>query len=292
MPTYRVLMYSTPDAIQRLGGSAAVSELDEAVIEVAGITDDQLAVEYPPESSSSGSKVMHRLGWARSKLKAIGLLDNSERGVWSLNAEGTRFLDMKRDAAVDALLAADRDARARALKARRERDDQDDEADRPGDAQAPESAWKQELLGKLKEMDPTAFERLAKRLLREAGFINLTVTPASGDDGIDGVGAYKPSLVSFPIYFQCKRHKGSVGPGVVRDFRGAMTGRGEKGIIITTGAFTPAARKEATRDGAPPIDLIDGDDLCDLLKDYGLGLEVKERVVEEVTLKPEFFDSV
>ena len=100
------------------------------------------------------------------------------------------------------------------------------------------------------------------------------------------------SLVSFPTFFQCKRYAGSVSSGAVRDFRGAMAGRGEKGLLITTGTFTPSAKAEATRDGAPPVDLIDGDSLCDLLKDYSLGVAVEERVVEDVVVNPNFFDTV
>ena len=152
--------------------------------------------------------------------------------------------------------------------------------------------WKDILLAAMKAMDPYAFERLSMRLLREAGFRNVEVTSKSGDGGIDGVGVYKLSLVSFPTYFQCKRYAGSVSAGVVRDFRGAMSGRGEKGLVITTGTFTPAAKTEATRDGAPPVDLVSGDELCDLLKEFGLGVEVEERIVEDVTVDTGFFDTI
>lgn len=119
--------------------------------------------------------------------------------------------------------------------------------------------------------------------------MNVTVTGKSGDGGIDGVGVYRLSLVSFPVYFQCKRYKGTVTAGAVRDFRGAMVGRGEKGLLITTGSFTRDAQQEANRDGAPPVELIDGDRLCDLLKDYGLGVAVEERIVEDVVVQPDFF---
>jgi restriction system protein len=141
-------------------------------------------------------------------------------------------------------------------------------------------------------MSPAGFERLAQRLLREAGFISATVMGRSGDGRIDGLGVYRLSLVSFPVYFQCKRYRGSVGPGVVRDFRGAMAGRGDKGLVITTGSFTGDAKREATRDGAPPIDLIDGDGLCELLKRYELGVRTTVRQVEEVAIDSEFFQDV
>jgi restriction system protein len=145
-------------------------------------------------------------------------------------------------------------------------------------------------LDRLLEMEPSAFERLAQRLLREAGFRNVEVVGKTGDGGIDGVGVYQLSLVSFPIYFQCKRYRGSVSSGAVRDFRGAMAGRGEKGLLITTGAFTRDARDEATRDGAPPVELVSGDNLCDLLKEYSLGTRTETRTMEKVTVVPEFFD--
>jgi len=132
--------------------------------------------------------------------------------------------------------------------------------------------WKEQLLDKLMTMRPDGFERLAQRMLREADFDSVNVTGQSGDGGIDGLGVYRLGLVSFPVFFQCKRYRGSVGPGAVRDFRGAMAGRGDQGLLITTGSFTADAKREATRDGAPPIDLIDGDRLCELLKRYELGV--------------------
>lgn len=132
------------------------------------------------------------------------------------------------------------------------------------------------------QLPPDGFERLAQRILREAEFTNVTVMGKSDDGGIDGMGTYRLSLVSFPVYFQCKRYKGTVSAGTVRDFRGAMAGRGEKGLLITTGSFTRDAQAEATRDGAPPVELIDGDRLCDVLKQYGLGVQVRTRVEEDV----------
>ena len=81
--------------------------------------------------------------------------------------------------------------------------------------------------------------------------------------------------MSFHVLFQCKRYKGSVSPGEIRDFRGAMMGRADKGLFITTGTFTPAAVKEATRDGAPPIDLLDGNEFAEKLKDLSIGVSTK-----------------
>ena len=139
-------------------------------------------------------------------------------------------------------------------------------------------------------MAPAAFERLAQRLLREAGFVKVEVTGRSGDGGIDGVGVLRLNLLSFIILFQCKRYVGTVGAGAVRDFRGAMVGRSDKGLMITTGTFSADARKEATRDGAPAIDLIDGDQLCSLLKDLRLGVALE--IVEQIRIDPAWFAQI
>jgi restriction system protein len=128
--------------------------------------------------------------------------------------------------------------------------------------------------------------------MREAGFISVTVTGRSGDEGIDGLGVYRLSLISFPVFFQCKRYRGSVRAGAVRDFRGAMAGRGDKGLLITTGTFTSEAKQEATRNGAPPIDLIDGDSLCELLKQHSLGVKTTIKTIHEVEIEPDFFADV
>jgi restriction system protein len=144
----------------------------------------------------------------------------------------------------------------------------------------------------MQQIAPDAFERLCQRLLRESGFTRVEVSGKSGDGGIDGVGVLRVNLISFQVLFQCKRWKGSVGSEVVRNFRGAMQGRADKGLIITTGTFTAEARKEATRDGAPAIDLIDGEALCDLMKDLELGVRVREVRSEVVTLDEEFFAAV
>jgi restriction system protein len=130
-------------------------------------------------------------------------------------------------------------------------------------------------------------------LLRESGFIQVEVTGRSGDGGIDGKGVVRiGGILSFHVVFQCKRYKGSVSPSVIRDFRGASVGRADKGLIITTGAFTRDARTEAQRDGATPIDLIDGEELVEKLKELEIGIEVKEKVVEEVLIRREYFEKL
>ena len=100
------------------------------------------------------------------------------------------------------------------------------------------------------------------------------------------------NVIGVQVQFQGNREGGSVGSGHVRDCRGAMQGRADKGLLITTGTFTPDARREATRDGAPAIDLIDGEALCQLLFDLRLGLDVRERIAHDVTIVERFFDEL
>src|SRR4029077_15994357 len=156
--------------------------------------------------------------------------------------------------------------------------------------QLAEEHWKDTLLGVLRGLTPDAFERLAQRLLRQAGFIKVEVTGKSGDGGIDGIGVLRVNLLSFQVLFQCKRYQGSVGSNAIRDFRGAMVGRSDKGLLITTGTFTADAKREATRDGAPAIDLIDGDQLCDLLKELKLGVQTE--MVEQMTIEQGWFQDL
>jgi len=184
----------------------------------------------------------------------MGLLTNSSRGVWALTEAGTALVtdpvltDSQRAERILELRARYLTDLRTARKARLPHDDGE-----PDDAEpSTEHGWKEQVLGQLMSIAPDAFERLARRLLREADFDSVTVTGRSGDGGIDGLGVYRLGLVSFPVFFQCKRYRGSVSPSAVRDFRGAMTGRGDKGLLITTGTFTADAKKEATRDGPRP----------------------------------------
>lgn len=299
IPKYSDLFLPTLKGVQRLGGSGSISEVVSAVIELEGYTEEQQDVLH---NDGPETKIGYRIAWARTYLKSFGLLTNSSRGVWSITEAGDRFLASDES-------DAEKFAQLMSMKAEKIRADAAKRAARDGasaspvgvvedlDAEEPEESadldaamsWKERVIATLTSdnFSPAQFERLAQRLFRESSFESVTVTGRSGDQGIDGVGIYRLGLLSFPVYFQCKRYKGSVGAGEVRDFRGALQGRGEKGILLTTGAFTAAAKAEASRDGATPVDLIDGDRLCELLKQYELGVSV--RIVEEVSVDADFF---
>ena len=272
-------------------------EIFDQVWAIAKFTEEQLALL----NRKGTPRVLMRTIWAIRTLKRIGALDSSQRGVYAITQAGTKYLNMDATGADAALRAAYGDhlkqveRKAAVPKKRLTSGEETVELGDEVDDQAPDQVsddgdWRIVLLETLKKMPPAAFERLAKRILRESGVQKVDVVGQPGDGGIDGVGLFRVSLVSFPIYFQCKRYVGSVGPGVVRDFRGAMAGRGDKGLLITTGTFTPAARAEATKAGTPPIDLINGDELCDLILKYRVG--VKIRTVEKVTVDHAYFAKI
>jgi len=294
IPTFRELLYPTLQALDELGGSGTKEEIDQRVIEDLKLSEDQLAVEFPSDATARGSKVIYRIAWARTSLKLFVAADNSKQGVWSITPHGRALLasgDEAVRAADSAMRKALREKRKAGEHAEPEATDSEDEGD--SDATTPSTAdqsWTTTVLDILFQMPSAAFERLAARLLREVGFTRVEVLGGSGDEGLDGTGLLEVQLLSFPVFFQCKRYQGQVGPRHLRDFRGAMSGRGDKGLFITTGTFTPAARDEAQRPGTPPIDLIDGDRLCRLLKDHRLGLTTE--LVEQVTVDPTFFSGI
>lgn len=287
VPSYDKLLWPTLRAVRALGHSARIDEMVEKVVEQEGFTEEQVAVLH---RDGPRSEVEYRVAWARTYLKGMGALDNPQRGVWVTTERGKELaedeIEPLRQGYIQKLRKQRKDKKKAATQAGADVEADADVSDEETDD------WREELLEALFKMPPDAFEHLAKRLLRAAGFINANVTGRSGDGGIDGVGVYRLSLVSFPVFFQCKRYKGSVTPDKVRDFRGAMAGRGDKGLLITTGTFTAEAKKEATRDGAPPIDLIDGERLCDLLKEHQLGVRTTLRTIEDVEVNAEFFSTL
>lgn len=291
LPKSDDLMLPTLRAIAASGGSASIDEIQERLIAECGFTEAQLAHVYP---RSGGAVLPDRMSWARSFLRMAGLLDNPGKGVWVITEEGRDAIDTSAEAVRDQARNAHRAlSRARKAAAAAKVRGGIGLQDRPAaDRDDREEGWSDRLLATLRRMAPAAFERLCQRLLRESGFVRVQVTGKTGDGGIDGTGVLRANLISFHALFQCKHYAGSVGTGTVRDFRGAMQGRADKGLIITTGTFTADARREATRDGAPAIDLIDGENLCLLLKELRLGVAVSERVVEEVAVDRSFFHAI
>ena len=279
VPQFDELMAPTLQALKRLGGSASIDELVPEIVRLMGLPQEIADI---PHGSTGRTELEYRSAWARTYLRKVGLIDNSERGIWALTPLGaqTETVDGRKIArGVGRQFQAERAAAGESVAP----------AD-PGDDES-EITWQDKLLSVLQAMDPIAFERLCQRILRESGFIEVEVTKRSGDGGIDGYGTIRlGGLISFNVLFQSKRYKGNIGPETVRDFRGAMVGRADKGLVISTGGFTLEARREATRDGAPPIDLIDGRLLAEKLKELKLG--VRTNLVEHIEVNEEWFRSI
>ena len=287
MPTFDSLMNPLLEALFELGGSGSIDEIYEKVVEMQHIDDELASVPHNPEKSNL-SEIGYRLAWARTYLKKYGFLENSTRGIWALTPLARKKMTVDPRDVVKTIREADREAsKKKALKPAH-----DNAIELSEVAELEGQSWQDDLYRLLtEEMAADAFERLTQRLLRESGFVQVEVTGRTGDGGIDGKGIARiHGFMSFHVIFQCKKYRGSVSAGAIRDFRGAMVGRADKGLFITTGTFTSAAIKEATRDGAPPIDLVDGDQLTEKLKEFGLG--IKTEMIEKVTLDKQWFRDI
>jgi restriction system protein len=281
MPKMPEFMIPVIDALRDLGGSGSIEEIEAAVSSIMGLTDEQLQILHKPESGSGRTTVEYRLAWARSYLKKAGLIENSSRGVWALTIEGSKAERL------NAKQLISRVKKQRRLEKRSLSVTMDDDGDEI------DLTWQEQLRHVLINLSPASFERLFQRVLRESGFIQVEVTGRSGDGGIDGKGIMRlAGMLSFHVIFQCKRWQSSVGSAQIRDFRGSMIGRADKAIFVTTSTFTPDAVREATRDGAPTIDLIDGDQLIQKLKDLNLGVRSEIVQEERVTILPEWFEGL
>lgn len=281
LPSFDSLMIPLISALNELGGSGSIEEIYSKVIEITKFSENILNQLHDPEKSSQ-TEIGYRLAWARTYLKKFGFLENSSRGVWALTEKGRNNQVFSPLEVITFVRGLDKPQ-------------QINEEIFTNDALVEvieESSWKQQLSIVLtQKLDPSAFERLIQRLLRESGFVQVEVTGKTGDGGIDGKGIARINgFMSFHVLFQCKRYKGSVGASEIRDFRGAMVGRADKGLFITTGTFTAAALKEATRDGAPPIDLVDGDELADKLRELELGMKIE--FVEKIIIDESWFESI
>ena len=281
VPNYPQLIEATFIALKQLGGSGRNEEINKKVYAVLDVDDDALEVLHT--GNPNMTEIDYRLAWARTLLKNYGAVRNSGRKVWSLTPEFASIQD------VDGNIVQ----RFRNISPEKQKVKQKIESsiENNEEINVPEETktWRQRVYEILLKMNPYAFERLSQRLLRECGFTDVIVTKSSGDGGIDGYGKLKiNSIISFNIAFQCKRYQGSVGAPEIRDFRGSLTKNIEKGIFITTGTFSKAAKEEAENLGKQQIDLIDGESFIDMLANYELGL----REIKDYEIDAEFFAKI
>ena len=269
------------DALRALGGSGSPSEVADKVAEKL-----QIPAKDQEELMGSGSpRFLNQVQWARFYLNKDGFVSSSERGVWTLTDKG-RNTTLTHDDALDVFFRVHKVFQEQRRVAKVAEPEMGEETPKEAETEV-SGSYREQLLRVIKSLSPSGFEQLCQRLLREAGFKQVVVTGRAGDGGIDGVGILQINpFVSFQVLFQCKRYERSVSPSQVRDFRGAMKGRADKGIIMTTGTFTAEARKEALRDGAKPIELVDGQKLIEMFESLRLGL----KPVQTFEIDEEFFD--
>lgn len=284
VPKYGVLLTPTFKALKDLGGSGDNREILDRVIKNEKISAEISDIAHP--GNENISELAYQLAWARTYLKNYGIITNSSRSVWSIVPAYMDVESLDDKKIIQELNRTKASKQKGKIKDKPQDDDEsNDEVEYPDEAKP----WRLRLAEILKDMDPFGFERLSQRVLRECGFTQVEVTSKSGDAGIDGTGKLKINgIFSFNVAFQCKRYSGTVGPDKVRDFRGSLPTSIEKGVLITTGTFTKAAREEASSPGKQQIDLIDGEEFINKIVEYGIGVrEVKAYEIDE-----EFFKKI
>ncbi len=277
-PDYRLLIEPTWYALVQLGGSGTNSEIDAEIIRQLRLSDE--IVDEPHKETGNETELEYRAKWARTYLKKYGLIENSARGVWTITPQyqkQEKQIEIDKNKIVRTVHQQDYQNRKNL------NENANDQGLTVEEVSDESPSWERRLSSILMEMNPYGFEKLAQRLLRECGFSQVSVTKKSGDGGIDGNGKLKINgILTFNVAFQCKRYKGLVGASDIRDFRGSLTTDIEKGLFITTGTFSKAAREEAISPGKQQIDLIDGEELLQKLAEYNIGLrEVRSYEIDE-----------
>lgn len=256
-------------ALKNLGNSGTPSEVREQIAAKCNLTDDDLN-----EQTKSGiNKFENQVAWARFYLAKAGYIDSSKRGVWSLTEKGIHS-SLSHKEAIKVFNQVHSAFQTGTASGNGQSIEEEVAAPAPSVASI-SGDYRDQILELVRKLPPNGFEKLCQRLLREAGFQQVEVTGRSGDGGIDGKGLLQINpLLSMQVIFQSKRYQAgtSVTVSQIRDLRGAMAGRTDKGIFITTSTFTADARKEALREGVAPIELVDGQKLVDMFVDLELGL--------------------
>jgi len=285
IPRYKDLIVPTFQALKTLGGSGNNDDILAQIIADLRLSNE--IVDAPHKGSTSMTELAYQAAWARTYLKNCGIISNTTRRVWVISP------DFVHSETVDAKVIIATVTKQNSDKRKSKAADTIVSNDTPTDDGIEEpdeiKSWRVKLSEILHSMDPYGFERLAQRILRECGFSQVEVTKKSGDGGIDGTGKLKINgIFSFNVAFQCKRYSGIVGASAIRDFRGSLTTDIEKGVLITTGTFSKAAKEEASNPGKQQIDLIDGEELMNKIAEYGIG--VREVIVYEID--EEFFAKI
>lgn len=269
VPTVTELIVPTLKAMRDLGGSGRNAEIRRVVAENLGLSEED---QQTPQGGNNPnvSRLEYRLMWARTYLRNAEVIRRVGVGLWEITEKGMKATD------AEALKSVQEWRRAQSPSTAATVETEETIAGAEEDGDDEDAEWQGVVIAAVQEMHPTQVERLFLRLLREEGFEQLEHIGKPGDGGIDGTGVYRISLLSFKVYFQCKRYQSGIGAKDIRDFRGAMEGRAERGLFVTTSWFTKSAEEEASRAGARSVDLIDGSMLARLIAKHRLGVSVTQ----------------
>lgn len=259
LPAIHELAWPTLKVLKSVGRPASIKQISRTLAQVLQIRRELTEI---PHDDGLLSEFNYRALCARTSLKSIGaVVEDASNGMWNIADTGRQIPD---EETLLGMLGIDGDRRGK-----------------------DSTRWSDELLSLLQKMDAKSFVHLCKQVLIESGFRQIEVTDKTGNGDIIGSGILRINLISFHILFQFKRSTTPIDSAAIRDLRGAMVGRAEKGLFVTTGKFTDSASKEAVRDGAPAIDLISGIELCNQLRDLKLG--VSTRTVRVIEIDTEYF---
>ena len=270
------------DALRSLGSSGRPQEVYDLVAKEMKISEDELNAT----NKGGNSKFENRVAWARFYLAKAGLIDAEKRGIWVLTEKGrdarlnsdqayALFKDVQAtfrqsgDDAADEPIAGASDENSQLVEEERSVPDVNSYVN--------EDEIRAKLVGILRSLTPKGFEEFCALILRHTGFENVLTLGGKGDRGVDGEGYLLLNrFVRTKVLFQCKRYQDPVGPEKVRDFRGAIQGRADRGIFLTTSSFTRDARIEAARENATPIELVDIERLMTIMIEEKLGVDERK----------------
>jgi restriction system protein len=282
MPSVRELVYPVLKAVDQLGGSAQGREIVPKVLEAIDASDELVAVTYDNRPSSV---LIERIGWARSYAKLGGALDSPQRGLFLLTTLGKEILGLPEAEGIAAVKEMDKRARASRTYSRghaTDADGTDVEGSDADDLDIEDDAWKEALLNRLHRLTPEGFEEFVMYLLRTYD-LELTRVGGTGDQGIDGIGIAPISpVLSSRVAVQAKRYDptSAVGRETVALFqRDAAAAGAERAVLVTLGRYSEPARQAAIAT-TPTVDLIDGEKLCDLVREKEIGIRIVPMVQE------------
>jgi len=271
MPTYRELVLPVLRAVENAGGSAQRTEMEDLVSEM--FPDALLDVTYPNRPNKS--VLLDRVGWGKSCAKLIGALDSPRQAFFVLTELGRELLSMDSEDAYAKIRELDINYRASRRAAKHSTSDEEVLIDEEEEV---EGEWREQLLGRLHQLSPEGFERFVIALMKTFE-MTLEHVGGSGDEGIDGIGLAPLSpVLSTRVAIQAKRYnpeKAAVSRDAVALFqRDAATKGAERAIMITLGRFTKPARDAAVAT-TPMVELIDGERLCDLVRQQEFGIRIQ-----------------